>query len=428
MESLTQKISRNRREFLSEYGVEIPRINIIDSIKLGEWEYEIRVSGVPVQSFCCKEGCSLAFDFGDVTSKMQGEPATDPVYGKEALWIPDTEIDTAKNYGYRVYPHDIIVITGLAEVIRKNMKSIVTSQYVEELLAEVEEENCALVKTLQSWFRDRTLFTVKGVLASLLEECVSIRDIVPILEVIADATEEDLIKWITERARQLLGSAIVSQVCNGGELNVIEISEETASYIQNHCFDEKYSHDFMDSFISESNIVTRECKPVILVPDEIRKAVWKLLNPHIPDITVLSLSEVQVAMKKSSSLKVNTVSKISVESSSMKNDNISDDEKIMEQVERSDVLITNEASDIVVGLRYEKKSMDCPEVVLARKDLKHVKELIAGKNDCVVTSIHEPTLAKALFVDCKEGEPIGYSFIESVAAVYSKLKDKKIVI
>lgn len=315
LESLTQKISRNRREFLDKYGVEIPKVNIIDSIKLGEWEYEIRVSGVPVQSFSCKEGCSLAFDFGGVTSKMQGEPETDPVYGKEALWIPDTEIDTAKNYGYRVYPHDIIVITGLAEVIRKNMKSIVTSQYVEELLAEVEEENAVLVRRLQSKFCDGTLQIVKGVLASLLEECVSIRDIVPILEVIADATEEDSIKMITECARQVLGHAIIAQACNSGELNVIRISEKTASYIKKHFGDEEYNSDFMNSFISERNIVTRECNPVILVSDEIRKVVWKLLNSHIPDITVLSLSEVQVAMKKSSSLKVNTVAEISIESS-----------------------------------------------------------------------------------------------------------------
>ena len=315
LELLTQKISRNRREFLSEYGVEIPKVNIIDSIKLSEWEYEICVSGVPVQSFCCKEGCSLAFDFGDVTNKMQGEPTTDPVYGKEALWIPDTEIDTAKNYGYRVYPHDIIVITGLAEVIRKNMKSIITSQYMEELLAEVEEENAVLVKTLQSWFRDRTLFTVKGVLASLLEECVSIRNIVSILEVIADATYEDSIETITERARQLLGHAIIAQACNGGELNVIEISEETASYIQNHFIEDKYNYDLIDSFISERNIVTRECKPVILVPAKIRKNMWKLLNSHIPDITVLSSPEVQVAMEKLSSLKVNIIDEISVESS-----------------------------------------------------------------------------------------------------------------
>ncbi len=337
LELLTQKISRNRREFLSEYGVEIPKVNIIDSIKLGEWEYEIRVSGVPVQSFCCKEGNSLAFDFGGVTNKMQGEPATDPVYGKEALWIPDTEIDTAKNCGYRVYTHDIIVITGLAEVIRKNMKAIITSQYVEELLAEVEEENCALVRRLRSKYNDRMsyvvtdvleeakremsantdkiLFTVKGVLASLLEECVSIRDIIPILEVIADASEEDSIETITERARQLLGHAIIAQACNSGELNVIRISEKTASYIKKHFGDEEYNSDFMDSFISERNIVTRECKPVILVPDEIRKVVWKLLNSHIPDITVLSSPEVQVAMEKLSSLKVNIIDEISVESS-----------------------------------------------------------------------------------------------------------------
>ena len=337
LESLTQKISRNRREFLSEYGVEIPKVNIIDSIKLGEWEYEIRVSGVPVQSFFCKEGCSLAFDFCDVTNKMQGEPTTDPVYGKEALWISDTEIDTAKNYGYRMYPHDIIMITGLAEIIRDNMKSIVTSQYVAELLAEVEEENCVLVRRLRSKYNDRmpyvvtdvseeakremsantdkTLFTVKGVLASLLEECVSIRDIVSILEVIADAAEGYSIATLTELSRQVLGPAIVSQVCNGEELNVIRISEETTSYIKNHFIEDKYNNDLIDSFISERRIVTRECKPVILVPDEIRKTVWRLLNPHIPEITVLSLSEVQVAMKKSSSLKVNTVAEISVESS-----------------------------------------------------------------------------------------------------------------
>lgn len=60
-------------------------------------------------------------------------------------------------------------------------------------------------------------------------------------------------------------------------------------------------------------------------------------------------------------------------------------------------------------------------------DLKYTTEL-EGKNGCVVTSIHEPTLAKDLFVKCKEGGYIGYSFIEKIAAVYAKLKEKKIVI
>ena len=102
--------------------------------------------------------------------------------------------------------------------------------------------------------------------------------------------------------------------------------------------------------------------------------------------------------------------------------------KIMEQVEKSDVLITNEKNDIVVGLRYEKVDMDRPEVMLARKSLKHVKELIAGKNDCVVTSIHEPTIARVFFAEYKEGELIKDLDIRVVATVYSKLKDKKIVI
>ena len=72
LESLTQKISRNRREFLDDYGVEIPKVNIIDSVELGEWEYEIRVSGVPVQQFSFKEGCFLAFDFAGFRNGFGG--------------------------------------------------------------------------------------------------------------------------------------------------------------------------------------------------------------------------------------------------------------------------------------------------------------------------------------------------------------------
>ena len=86
----------------------------------------------------------------------------------------------------------------------------------------------------------------------------------------------------------------------------------------------------------------------------------------------------------------------------------------------SDVLITNEENDIVVGLRYEKKSMERPEVVLSCNDLKHVKELIAEKKDCVIICIHDPMLAKALFVDCKEREPIDVFFVKRTAVVYGK--------
>ena len=320
LESLTQKISRNRRDFLDDYGVEIPKVNIIDSVELGEWEYEIRVSGVPVQRFSCKEGCFLSFDFGDVTRKMKGEPTKDPSFGMEAMWIPDAEIGAAKNNGYHVYPHDIIVITNLVEVIRKNMKAIITSQYVEELLTEVEEENATLVRRIRSKYEYNALFIIQGVLASLLEECVSIRNIVSILEVISDATDKDSIATMTEHARQILGPAIVSNICHNGELNVIRISEDTMEYILAYCSDEKCNREFRDDFIFKSNraagaVRAKDRMPVLLVPDEIRKAVWTVVNPHLPGIMVLSLSEVQAAIDTLPSLKLNFLTKISVENS-----------------------------------------------------------------------------------------------------------------
>ena len=441
LELLTQRIPQKREMFLDEYGIEIPNVNILESDKLGEWEYEIRVSGVPVQRFSCKKSCSLAFVTGKDTHKIKGKPTKDPTFGMDALWISDSKIETAKNYGFHAYPHDTIVVTNLEEVIKKNMKAIITTQYVEDLLTEAEEENAALVRCIRSKYGNNVLFTVKGVLVSLLEELVSIRDIISILEVISDAASDDSIATIAERTRHVLGHAIVLQVCNDGELNIIQISEETISYLLRHCDNEQYSWNFKADFTSKcSEIITeinnQNTQPAIIVPDEIRKSVWTLINPHIPDITVISLSEIKTAINKSQFLKINALAEISVEKNCMANEASDNfiDEKVMKKILQSDALITNKKNGIVVGLRYENESMKCPKVLLAQKDLKLVKLLTETKKTCDASCIGSPvlenkTLANGLFLDCTEDKPIDDKYLKPVANVYALLnnRNKKVI-
>ena len=210
------------------------------------------------------------------------------------------------------------------ETVKRNLKYVITTQYVEELLDEVAVENGNLVNSVKSKYGDKIIFTIKTVLASLLEEPVSIRDIIGILEVLYYSEQNDAVV-LSELARHILGHAIISNICDGDELNVIGISGETTSYILKHCGNEKCERKFIDDFFSKTyNTVTevnnKDILPVILVPDEIRKTMWRLLALSIPDITVISLSEVTTAMEKSASLMVNTVAEISVDISCMDED------------------------------------------------------------------------------------------------------------
>ena len=175
-----------RDEIFEQFGVVIPGICVKNNYQLKSLEYVIKLNGMPAGSFTFKKSFVLIVDTGNVKVKMEGKEYEEPVYGAEALMIPNSKKEEAAKKGYTVLSSEKVIHAHLSEIIKDNLSSVITTQYVSELLEDIGKENKPLYSLLFKKYENKTYQIVKDILKNLLDEEVGIRNILAILETIAD--------------------------------------------------------------------------------------------------------------------------------------------------------------------------------------------------------------------------------------------------
>ncbi len=221
--SLLNRIRGIRRQFASEMGMLIPPIHIRDNLKLKPPEYRVLVKGVELARGEVMVNHLLAMDPGDVTQKITGIPTTEPAFNLPALWIPNEKEEDAKFSGYTVVDNATVVATHLTEVLRSNAPDLLGRQEVQHLLDNLAKTSPKAVEELVPALLP--LGIVQKVLQNLLREQVSIRDLLTVVETLADyasmSRDPDL---LTEYVRQKLARSIVGpHVQPDGVLPVITV-------------------------------------------------------------------------------------------------------------------------------------------------------------------------------------------------------------
>jgi len=221
--SLLNRIRGIRRQFASEMGMLIPPIHIRDNLKLKPPEYRVLVKGVELARGEVMVNHLLAMDPGDVTQKITGIPTTEPAFNLPALWIPNEKEEDAKFSGYTVVDNATVVATHLTEVLRSNAPDLLGRQEVQHLLDNLAKTSPKAVEELVPALLP--LGIVQKVLQNLLREQVSIRDLLSVVETLADyasmSRDPDL---LTEYVRQKLARSIVGpHVQPDGVLPVITV-------------------------------------------------------------------------------------------------------------------------------------------------------------------------------------------------------------
>lgn len=194
-ETIQTHVLKMRQLFANMYGVEVPRIKIKDDITLyPSTKYVIQIKENTVASGELKENRALAMMTPHVISEVNGEETKDPIYGSDALWIEEGEIDRATAAGYDVWDPMTIIASHLHVVVVKHIHSLVDLQKVSDMVEEVGEEKPILKELVK---KTDDLHLLHKVIISLLKERISIKDLPTILEGYLDArrgTEElDLI-------------------------------------------------------------------------------------------------------------------------------------------------------------------------------------------------------------------------------------------
>ena len=299
---LLDRITRIRREKALDLGLVVPRIRIIDNMRLEPAEYCIKIKGVDVGRGAIRIGHYLAINPGGEKDDVPGEKTVDPAFGLPALWITDEYREAAERAGYTVVDSPSIIATHLTHVIERHGAEILGRQEVQSILDTLRDDYPAVVDEV---VKVLSVGEIQKVLQKLLGEQVSIRNMVSILESLADygGVSKD-VGFLMEKSRQALGRQICLQYSDdGGVLRVLTIQPALEQKIIDSRLETAggiiaaLEPSEQRRWIEVLTNAVREIQnqghfPVVLCSEAARPLVRSSSQMEIPDLAVISVPEI----------------------------------------------------------------------------------------------------------------------------------------
>jgi len=298
---LLDRVVMIRRQLALELGMIVPIIRLRDNIQLAPNEYLIKIKGVEVAKGELMLDHYLAMDPGLAEEEIEGIKTTEPAFGLPAIWITEEQRDRAEMLGYTVVDPPSVIATHLTEVIKKYAHELTGRQEVQTLLDNVKQNYPVIVEELVP--KLMTVGEIQKVLANLLKEGVSIRDMVTILETLADyapvTNDPDM---LTEYVRQRLGRAISRKYFTDQNTSVITLDPkleqlmmdslqktEAGTYL---ALEPSVTNTILGSLSRQvQKLVQLGKQPIVLASPIVRLYFKKLADQAIPGIVVLSYNE-----------------------------------------------------------------------------------------------------------------------------------------
>ncbi|MCR4579640.1 MAG: flagellar biosynthesis protein FlhA [Treponema sp.] len=307
---LLERISRIRDESRLDIGLNIPKIRIQDNMTLDPNDYSFKIEGIEVGHATVRLGYVMCMDTGAVMDKLEGESTKDPAFGMDAIWLPEDRRSEAESAGYVVVDPPTIISTHITEIIRSHAAELIDRQAVSDILETVKKTNSVLVDEVLNTAKF-SYGTIEKVLQNLLEEKVSIRNYVKILETMANYANVSHNVWeLTAKVREALGSQICLQYVNPADkkLRVMRLSQELSELIADHAYnppDGSKPYVALDPVDrrrwikavsgSLSKVNGMGIMPIILCVSSVRQLVRSALEHEQPGIVVISDMELYAA-------------------------------------------------------------------------------------------------------------------------------------
>jgi flagellar biosynthesis protein FlhA len=299
---LLQRIKSLRRQLAQEMGFVIPAIHIRDNLQLKPNQYCVILKGVEIARGDMFPGHWLALT-SDKAHKVKGIDTKEPAFGLPAVWITEKEKESVQARGIVVVDPATVVTTHLTELIKSNSDELLGRQEVQTLVDNLAKTYPKVVEELVP--KVVSVGTIHRVLQRLLRERISIRDLLSILETLADyAPMTKNIDILTGYVRQALSRSITRQYRDGeGNITVIMLSPEIEDKISH-----SVQHTEFESFLSVDpnwvqkvvrsvqkyigTFTSRGLQPIVLCSPGSRIHFRKILEKFFPNIIVLSHNEV----------------------------------------------------------------------------------------------------------------------------------------
>ena len=299
---LLHRIRAIRRQFALDSGFVVPPLRIRDNLQLKPGEYRILIKGEEVARGEMMLGYSMALHSGEIKKAIEGISTKEPAFQLPAQWIPDKKKEEAQFAGYTVVDLPTVMATHLTEVVRAHADELLNRQDVQKLLDRLAQTQPKVVEELVPSLL--SLGVIQRVLQNLLRERVSIRDLLTILETLADSAplskDPDI---LTEYVRQKLSRSLVKQYEGpDGVLPIITLDPQMEDLLR-----EKIQRGEQGVYLALEPSLAQKIlrsihqtlerlgqlpvQPILLCSPVIRRHLKKLLDRFLPQVVVLSHSE-----------------------------------------------------------------------------------------------------------------------------------------
>jgi flagellar biosynthesis protein FlhA len=297
---LLTRIKGVRRKFAQEVGFLPPAVHVRDNLELKPSAYRITLRGVVVGDGEAFPGMYLAINPGGITTPLIGTATTDPAFGLPAHWIDERQREAAQMAGFTVVDSETVMATHLSHLMQVQAAKLLSRTETQQLVEHVSKLAPKLIEEVVP--KMVPIATFQKVLQLLLEESVPIRDIRTIVETLAEhaPTITDPGE-LARRVRVALSPAIVQQIYGPSrELNVIAIEPglerllvQALGNVSGPALDPGVA-DMLTRTAAEVALKQEEMgvPACLLVPDQIRNAIARLLRRVAPRLQVLAHSEI----------------------------------------------------------------------------------------------------------------------------------------
>ena len=300
---LLDRITGARTNFAREMGMLLPTIGVRDNIELEPNEYRFLLRGKEVVRSTILPDRVLAMSMGGGDAgKLNGIPTIEPVFGIQAMWIPDDERRNAEIEGCTVVDPSSVLVTHLADVLKRIAYLILEREGTQRLLDLIKDKNPTLVSELLPDLVNVGI--IQRTLQNLLRERIPIKNLTIVLETIADMASitknpDDL----SEQARKRLGMYFVKEYeVETDKLLAMtfepRLEQTLISRVKRSQFDIGLVMDpsLTEGIIKEiepkiKEMTERGLSPIIVTTTELRLAFRRFMEPSYPQLIVLAYQE-----------------------------------------------------------------------------------------------------------------------------------------
>ena len=301
---LLDRVVMIRRQIALELGTVVPIIRLRDNIQLNPNQYIIKIKGIQVSEGEILFDHYMAMNPGYVEEEITGIPTFEPSFHLPATWITEGQRERAESLGYTVVDPPSIIATHLTEIIRSYISEMLTRQDVQNLINNLKETNPSLVEELTPKLLG--LGEIQKVLQNLLKEGISIRDLLTIMETLADyASSTRDTDILTEYVRQSLKRAISTKYFPSHETTSVVTLDpkveqeimasvkqtETGAFIN---LDPARARAIVDSVGKEIQKLESMGKmPIIITSPIVRMYFKRMIEDYYKDLVVVSYNEIE---------------------------------------------------------------------------------------------------------------------------------------